>query len=159
MVPSVVAAGLSERLLIIGNSRFGKGTLSERIARRTSPPVFDLNLVHWHDDGRNRDEDASKDVVRAIVLAAGRATASVWTDLPWSKCREGLLRRGLRHGMTDHDRDALPSWAEAYRTRSTSSSALGHGRLFAAFDGPKVRLSTRQELEAFPTALEAEASR
>ena len=174
MLPSGMATAFSERLLIVGNSGSGKSTLSQRIGRRTSQPVLDLDLIHWHDDGRKRDEGGSKDMVRAVVpspswiiegvygwladIAAPRATALVWTDLPWSECRDGLLRRGLRRGMTTGDQEALLSWTEAYWTRSTPSSALGHGRLFAAFDGPKARTSDRGKLDALLAAFEAEVS-
>ena len=174
MLPSGVAKAFSQRLLIIGNSGSGKSTLAEHVARRTSQAVFDLDLIHWHDDRRKRDEDQSRGMVRAIVprpawiiegvygwladVAAPRATALVWIDLPWLACRDGLLRRGLRRGMTEADQDALLAWAEAYQTRSTPSSASGHGRLFAAFDGLKVRTSSREDLDALVAAVEAEMS-
>lgn len=169
MRPSSLAA-FSERLLVVGNSGSGKSTLSERITRLTSQPVFDLDLVHWQEDGRKRDEDASRDAVRTIIaapswivegvygwlaeIAIPRATALIWTDLSWPECRNGLLRRGLRRGMTEANQHALLSWAEAYWLRSTPSSAIGHARLFAAFAGEKVRLSTRQEVGEFLSRVE-----
>ncbi len=166
---------LAERLLIIGNSGSGKSTLSERIARRTSQPVLDLDLVHWHEDGQKRDEDVARDRVRANAvepswiiegvygwlaeIAVVRATALIWVDSPWSECRDGLLRRGLRRGMTRSDQDALLAWAENYWSRSTPSSAAGHERLFTAFDRPKVRLLTRRDTDALVVRFEADMSK
>ena len=157
------ADALTRKLLIIGNSGSGKSALSERLARLSAQPIFDLDLIHWHEDGRKRDEEASRSLLAAIVgqpiwiiegvygwlaeVAVPHATALIWTDLPWAECRSGLLRRGLRPGMTEADQAALLSWAEAYWSRSTPSSAAGHERLFEAFRGQKVRLTTRQDVD------------
>lgn len=168
MLPS--SAAFRERVLIIGNSGSGKSTLAARVAARTSQPVFDLDPVHWHADGRKRDEASSCEAVRALVSgprwiiegvygwlavpAVPRATALIWLDLPWPVCRQGLLDRGLRGGMTQGDQDALLAWAEAYGTRSTSSSAAGHARIFAAFGAAKIQLSRRSDVEAFAERFE-----
>ena len=167
MPPSPAVSG---RLLVIGNSGSGKSTLAERIARLTDQPVIDLDLVHWHEDGRKRDEDASRALVRTLAagprwivegvygwlaaVASHRATALIWTDLSPSDCRDGLLRRGLRRGMTDADQEALLAWADAYWTRGTPSSARGHERLFSTFDGERLRLRTRREVDGFLVRLE-----
>ena len=172
MLPPGLVLASAKRLPIIGNSGSGKSTLAGRIARRTPPPVVDLDLIHCHDDGWKRDEDRSRDMVRAIAsspawiiegvygwladVAAPRATALVWIDLPWSACRDGLVRRGLRRGMTGADQDALLAWAEATWTRSTPSWASGLGRSLAAFAKPKVRISSVEERDALLAAFEAE---
>ena len=86
-------------------------------------------------------------------VALALATALVWLDLPWAECRGGLLRRGLRRGMTPSDQDALLAWASAYWTRDTPSSFAGHARLYHAFGGDKTRLRTRAEISAFSASL------
>ena len=167
MSPSSAAFG--ERVLIIGNSGSGKSTLAARLAARTAQPVFDLDLIHWHADGRKRDAAASREAVAGLasgpgwiiegvygwlaVLAVPCATALIWIDLPWAACRDGLLARGLRRGMTQDDQTALLAWAEAYWTRSTPSSFSGHARLFSDFSGPKVRFCERSDIDAFDTRL------
>lgn len=153
------------RLVIIGNSGSGKSTLAARLAAQMPLPVHDLDHTHWLSDGRKREEPQSKAL--AAQLAAGpawiiegvygwlaevalhRATGLVWLDLPWPDCRDGLLRRGLRRGMTQGDQTALLAWAEAYWTRTTASSFIGHGSLFTVFNGAKWRLQARSDLAGF----------
>jgi adenylate kinase family enzyme len=165
---------ISNKLLIIGNSGSGKSTLSERIAAHTLQPIFDMDLIHWHEDGRKRDDHASRTMLAAVVgepswivegvygwlaeIALPRATALIWTDLPWSECQTGLLHRGLRRGMTEVDQANLLAWAEAYRTRCTPSSAAGHERLFDAFGGEKLRLTSRKASDVFLARLADEFS-
>ena len=98
--------------IIIGNSGSGKSTLAERVGVALHLPVHDLDFVHWHADGRKRDETDAK--VRVARIAAGdgwviegvygwlaevalpRADTLIWLDLSWDDCRAGLLARGLR---------------------------------------------------------------
>lgn len=171
MTPSRHA--LLQRLLIVGNSGSGKSTLAAGIAARSHQAVVDLDAIHWDDNGRKREEGVSRDRVAAVAaqhtwiiegvygslaeVASTRATALIWTDLPWSECRDGLLRRGLRRGMTEADQAALLSWAAAYWTRRTPSSSAGHLRLFEAFPGEKVRLWTRLDVDMLVATLSGQA--
>jgi hypothetical protein len=82
-------------------------------------------------------------------IALTRATALVWLDLAWTECREGLLQRGLRRGVTLGDQEALLAWADAYWARTTPSSFAGHARLYDALGGDKTHLQTRAEVSAF----------
>ncbi len=152
------------RLVIIGNSGSGKSTVATHVAAATGLSTYDFDLIHWHDDGSKRDELESKALVARIAAADSwivegvygwlaevalvEATALIWTDLCWSECREGLLARGLRRGMTSKNQDDLIVWAENYWSRSTPSSFAGHKRIYAAFNGPKLRLKTRADVSA-----------
>lgn len=149
------------RLVIIGNSGSGKSTLANAIGAATTLPVHDLDLTHWR-EGRKRAEASSRALVGDLASSDGwiiegvygwlaevalpRATALIWTDLAWSECLDGLLRRGLRRGMSAPDQTALVAWAQDYWTRRTPSSFVGHGRIFDGFDGGKLRLTTRQAI-------------
>lgn len=160
-----MSAGPASRWLVIGNSGSGKSTLAAELGRVLHLPVHDLDLVHWHWDGRKRDgAEAGARVAEIAVadvwviegvygwladVALSRARALVWLDLPWDACRSGLLARGLRRGMTPGDQDALLAWAEGYWRRTTPSSFSGHGRIFGSFAGEKTRLGTRAEAAAF----------
>jgi adenylate kinase family enzyme len=42
---------LKLRTLIIGNSGSGKSSLAERLGALIHAPTFDLDLIHWKDDG------------------------------------------------------------------------------------------------------------
>ncbi|WP_053220878.1 hypothetical protein [Methylobacterium indicum] len=70
-------------------------------------------------------------------VALVRATLLIWLDLSWDECRNGLLARGLRRGMTLNDQKDLLAWAEDYWVRTTSSSVTGHERLYRAFMATK----------------------
>lgn len=153
------------RWIVIGNSGAGKSTLAVHVGATLGLPIHDLDLVHWHADGRKRDEaDAKARVARVAAgdswviegvygwlaeVALPWASMLIWIDLPWPECRAGLLARGLRRGMRQSDQDALLAWAQDYWTRMTPSSFAGHERLYRMFDGSKVHLCTRDELAAF----------
>ena len=155
----------AQRWVVTGNSGSGKSALAAAIGDALRLPTYDLDVVHWHLDGRKRAEAQAK--VRVAEIAAGttwviegvygwladialvRATTLVWLDLPWAECRDGLLARGLRRGMTANDQDALLAWAEAYWTRTTPSSFAGHERLFRTFEGSKAHLRARAEIVIF----------
>jgi adenylate kinase family enzyme len=150
------------RLVVIGNSGSGKSMLSERVGASLDVPVCDLDHIHWIHAGRKRDEDEAKKLVAGVAAAPNwiiegvfgwlaevallRATNLIWLDLNWAVCREGLLTRGMRRGMTTDDQEALIVWAEAYWTRTTPSSFGGHEQLFRTFSGEKLRLTTRAEV-------------
>jgi adenylate kinase family enzyme len=150
----------TDRLVVIGNSGSGKSTLAEGISVAARLPVYDLDLIHWQDDGRKREEAASKGLVSELAstdawiiegvygwlaqVALPRATALIWTDIPWAECQDGLTKRGLRRGMTDDDQKSLIAWARDYWSRATSSSFVGHESIFNALEGKKLRLTTRQ---------------
>ncbi|GJD61976.1 hypothetical protein [Methylobacterium frigidaeris] len=156
---------LPARWVIIGNSGSGKSTLAERLGQTLQRPVYDLDLVHWHPDGRKRDEADAKARVAAIAasdawiiegvygwlaeVALVRATRLIWLDIPWDECRAGLLARGLRRGMTPSDQSDLLAWALEYWTRATSSSFMGHERLYLAFTGERAHLRARGDVAAF----------
>jgi len=153
------------RLVIIGNSGSGKSTLAERVGGALSLPVHDLDLLHWRADGSKREENEAKSLVADIAagpawviegvygwlaeVALERATALIWLDLSWTECREGLLQRGLRRGMTPTDQGALLGWSGAYWTRTTPSSFVGHAQLYRFFSGHKARLRTRADMVSF----------
>ena len=153
---------LTTRLVVIGNSGSGKSTLADRVGAVLKLPVHDLDRFHWLDNGCKQDEAEAKELVSQVAtgaawviegvygwlaeVALSRATKLVWLDLTWAECREGLLGRGLRRGMSTDDQEALIVWAGAYWTRTTPSSFAGHERLFQTFSGDKLRLTTRAEV-------------
>ena len=152
------------KLVVIGNSGSGKSTVATHVAAATGISAHDLDLIHWHEDGRKRDETESKMLVGQIAsksswiiegvygwlaeVALSEATSLIWTDLCWSECRHGIIQRGLRRGMTFKDQDELIVWAEHYWIRSTSSSFAGHQRMYAAFGRAKLRLNSRAEVSS-----------
>jgi adenylate kinase family enzyme len=153
------------RTLIIGNSGSGKSTLAEGLGALIHAPVFDLDLIHWKDDGfgAKQDEDLARQKVADLAatprwvmegvygwlaeVAIPRATVLIWLDVPWDVCREGLLARGQRRGGTAADFDDLLKWSEAYWDRQTPTSFKGHQRLFETFSSAKFRFRNRKEAD------------
>ena len=156
---------LKLRTLVIGNSGSGKSRLAERLGALIDAPVFDLDLIHWVDDGfgAKQEEEVARQKVANLTaaerwviegvygwlaeVAIPRATALIWLDIPWEVCREGLLARGQRRGGTEVDFSELLKWAEAYWDRQTPTSFAGHQRLFEGFSAAKFRIRARKEAD------------
>jgi adenylate kinase family enzyme len=156
---------LQLRTLVIGNSGSGKSSLAEQIGAQIHAPIFDLDLIHWKDDGfgAKQDEDVARQKVADLAaterwviegvygwlaeVAVPRATALIWLDVPWDVCQEGLLARGQRRGGTEADFAELLKWAEAYWLRQTPTSFKGHQLLFEAFSAAKLRIRSRMEAD------------
>ena len=157
------------RVVIIGNSGSGKGTLAQEIAQRIGAPAIDLDHFHWQGQvGIKREENLATDMVADVArqprwiiegvygwLAAAAlpfATSLIWLDMPWIVCSEGLSRRGRWKGATAEEHEAFLKWAEAYWQRQTPSSFTGHLALFENFAGPKQRLRSRSEVDTLLAA-------
>jgi adenylate kinase family enzyme len=154
---------LKQRTLIIGNSGSGKSTFAEALGALIHAPVFDLDLMHWKDDGfgAKQDEDVARQKVADLAatprwviegvygwlaeVAISRATGLIWLDVPWNVCRASLLARGQRRGGTAADFCELLKWAKAYWDRQTPTSFKGHQRLFEHFGAAKLRIWDREQ--------------
>jgi hypothetical protein len=83
-----------------------------------------------------------------IDVALPRATHLIWLDLPWTACRANLLARG-RGPVSDTEFESLLAWAEAYWTRTSSSSHAAHAEVFERFERDKIALTCRVQVTAF----------
>ena len=74
---------LKLRILIIGNSGSGKSSLAERLGALFHAPIFDLDLIHWKDNGfgAKQDEDAARQKV-ADLAATERYQVSQRVEKP-----------------------------------------------------------------------------
>ena len=160
----------NQRNLIIGNSGSGKSRLAARMATKTNCAHVTLDDFYWIDQLalKKRGAVAAKQLTVEIAsqdrwviegvygwlidVAAPRATAMLWLDLPWSDCKAGLEARGPC-GVSDAEFAGLLDWAERYWSRQTSSSQAAHTRIFAAFPGSKLALTSRAEVAGFEERL------
>ncbi|CAN7239559.1 hypothetical protein LJR011_000809 [Agrobacterium tumefaciens] len=58
------------RIAIIGNSGSGKSSLAAKAGSGLKLPVYDLDLLHWHADGRKREEAEAKILVAEHAAGA-----------------------------------------------------------------------------------------
>jgi adenylate kinase family enzyme len=161
----------ASRVVITGNSGSGKSHVAGCLAQTYALRVIDLDQIYWMETsyGSKRDDAVARDLVEKAAaqlawviegvfgalcrIALQNATALIWLDLPWDECRAGLMQRGLRRSMTEADHAELVAWAAAYWTRQNANSHAGHLRLFDAFDGPKMELKNRSEVDQFVAKL------
>lgn len=152
-----------ERTLILGNSGSGKSWLAVKVAEALGSKAIDLDGVHWEPGGYGvaRDKQVAIGMVQQEALgtawviegvfgwlaqeAVSRATALVWLDIPISECLDNIRHRGLRRGGDAASFEALLDWAAAYEKRQTSSSQVGHARMFSDFPHRKRRLHSRDD--------------
>jgi adenylate kinase family enzyme len=158
--------GVNARTLVIGNSGSGKTTLSRRLAADTSCPVLALDDVYWLDmpglkkrgavDARTMTTTFAAQpgwVIEGVFgwlidVTVPRATHLIWLDLPWSACRANLLARGPGP-VSDAEFESLLIWAEAYWSRTSSSSHAAHADVFDRFKRDKIALTCRAKVTAF----------
>jgi adenylate kinase family enzyme len=171
MTSKPMLAALRHRTLIIGNSGSGKSTLAACVSAYAACPNIDLDAIHWADieTGKKQDEQRAREMTVSVSLgacwviegvygwlaevAAPRATALIWLNLPWDECKAGLLHRGARRGADVEQFNQLVSWAEQYSVRRTPSSFVGHARIFDQFSADKIQLRCRAEVTDFARAL------
>jgi hypothetical protein len=155
------------RTLMMGNSGAGKTTLARHLAVAAGCPHIDLDSIYWQDQAglRKRVEPAAKAMVAdaaqapawviegvfgwLLEVARPRASGLIWLNLPWSECKAGLEARGPGYSPSQAEYEALLLWAADYGRRQTSSSDAGHRRLYDAFAGRKVTLTSRADVAAF----------
>ncbi|MEQ1697778.1 MAG: hypothetical protein ABL901_18255 [Hyphomicrobiaceae bacterium] len=158
---------LAQRTIIVGNSGSGKSTLAARIAAATGVPHIGLDEIYWIDQSflRKRGQAEALQMMRAagrtpgwviegvfgwlVDVVSPCATTLVWLDLPWDACEAGLLERGPVWGSDEAEFNQLLVWAHLYWERQTSSSHAGHEKIFDDFAGRKLRLQSREDVEAF----------
>jgi energy-coupling factor transporter ATP-binding protein EcfA2 len=155
-----------DRTVIIGNSGAGKTTLAHHLAALTGARHVALDDIYWVNQAglQKRVEPVAKQMTAEIAatpqwviegvfgwlaeVALPRATALIWLNLPWADCKAGLEARGPQYSPSPEEYEALLLWAENYGNRQTPSSETGHRKIFDAFIGTKVALTSRASVAA-----------
>jgi adenylate kinase family enzyme len=160
-----------KRIIIIGNSGYGKTWLGERIAALLGIPPIGLDSIFWEPGGYNRKKDEQEiqaDLKRIQAsdswLAEGVfghlfseliafADTLIYTGLTWEQCRKNLINRGsessrqLDPKKAEKNFQALLDWASVYEIRNSKASKNYHSTLFDGFVGDKHRVRSRDEAD------------
>jgi energy-coupling factor transporter ATP-binding protein EcfA2 len=156
-----------QRTVIIGNSGAGKTTLAQQLAVVSDARHIALDDIYWVNQAGldKRVEPVAKQMTAEIAetpqwviegvfgwlaeVALPRATALIWLNLPWAECKAGLEARGPQYSPSPEEYEALLAWAANYGIRQTPSSEAGHRKIFDAFSGTKVALTSRSDVAAW----------
>ena len=157
-----------QRILIIGNSGSGKSWFATRLAEKTSLPVTELDTLNWEPGGYGSAREKEAVLYDALTIAkkerwiiegvygwiadkvATYATHIIWLTPDPAECIENIKARGVRNHGSVADFTALLEWAEAYNTRTGSSSYQGHLTVYSqASPATRSRLSSRDEMNRF----------
>lgn len=167
-----------QRIVIVGNSGSGKTFLANQISHYFGK-VFHFDSFFWEPGGFNKKRP--KEVVaRELVeisemdgwvvegvfgelaeLFINRATCLIWLDMNWETCQKNLLLRGSESSRQLEPQKAeenfliLIGWASKYWERTNSRSYTGHKKIFDVFPRSKYRLTSKQELDNYVTAISA----
>jgi len=154
------------RTLIIGNSGSGKSWLAKRLGDASAQRVTDLDDVHWLPGGYDAKRPRETAIELVTVAASARswiiegvfgwlaepilhrATLLIWLDIPWPDCERNLRSRYRGETDTRSFRE-LVVWARGYWDRQTPSSHAGHKSIYESFEKPKLRLTSRNEIDEF----------
>jgi len=154
------------RVAILGNSGSGKSTLARSLAARTGAPTLDLDALAWEPGQVAVPRDPAR---AAADVAAFCATHAAWiiegcyAELIRATLPHGPTLVFLEPGVevclahcrarpwephkyaSKAEQDAklafLLDWVRAYYTREGDLSLAAHEALFAAYEGPRRKLT------------------
>lgn len=159
------------RTLIFGNGGSGKTSLANRLAAILNRPAIHLDDLRWEPRNYGIARNNQLVVDEAIAAAAAdvwlmegvygwlakpilpRATTLIWLDLPEAECLANVRARGIQGNGTEAAFNDLLTWIAEYRLRDNSTCFTAHHRLYEAFEGEKARLASRNEIEAWLSAI------
>lgn len=159
-----------ERIVVIGNGGSGKSFLSEEIAKSNGNKLISLDDLFWEPQGFNtkrpkeivrRDIELLKVkstwVVEGVFGALAEAFMPysdfvIFLDIPWEVCKASMLSRA-RQGQTDESLNRLIDWCSEYYTRDSKNSHSFHYALYERFNGDKLRLESRTQVNEWLESL------
>jgi len=169
-----------ERIVVIGNSGSGKTYLAQTLSRCFHLEIIHLDKLFWEPGGFNKKRPIDVVYAEIATLVQGqswvvegvfgelaqefcpKADCLIWLDVDWATCSTSLLNRGsessqqLDAQLAEENFTKLLRWASDYWQRQDLRSYHGHASLFDQFCGQKIRLRTRDEVNALIASLERE---
>lgn len=160
-----------KKILIIGNSGSGKTWLGNRLASILGIPYISLDNIFWEPGGYNRkriESDVEADIKRIqhskcwvsegvfghlVEQLSAFAETLIYINLPWSECRNNLIKRGsessrqLGPKKAEENFQALLKWASEYEARDSKASERFHNFLFENFSGQKHMVINREDID------------
>ena len=160
-----------KRVLLIGNSGSGKSTLAARLASRDGLAHLDLDTLAWlptDPPARRLLADSEREIqgfasardrwviegcyADLIGLVTAGATRLVFLNPGVEACIANARERPWEphkyasKAAQDENLDMLIGWIRGYETRTDELSLSAHRRLFDAFTGDKVELTSREAI-------------
>ncbi|MBL9016601.1 MAG: shikimate kinase [Myxococcales bacterium] len=159
------------RALVVGNSGSGKSTLAARLAQRDGLAHLDLDPLAWlptTPPSRRPIAQSAREIEAFIAahpawviegcyadlldLVTAHATRLVFLNPGVEACIANARARPWEphkyasKEAQDRNLDMLIGWIRGYETRSDELSLSAHRRLFDAFPGDKLELTSRDAI-------------
>ncbi|MDP7322249.1 MAG: hypothetical protein QF441_16720 [Bacteriovoracaceae bacterium] len=161
------------KLIILGNSGSGKSWLGKKLAQQLDCNLIEMDKLFWEPGGFNkkRDPELVKKALQSSTstdrwicegvfgriadLAIERASMVILLDLAWEDCKKNLMNRGPNYedchspSQADKSFEELLNWAKDYSIRENHTSRNYHYNQYNNFDGEKLILKTRDDVNDF----------
>lgn len=157
------------RAVIVGNSGSGKSTLAKRLAKSDKVSHLDLDSLAWSEAEPTRRRalsesfEAIDDFLRGVPswVVEGcysdliehiqdRATHFYFMNLPVNQCVLNCRNRPWEptkyesKEKQDENLEMLIGWVQDYFTRDDEFSHRSHQRIYDAFDGEKIEITSNR---------------
>lgn len=159
------------RVLVVGNSGSGKSTLAARLSSAGRLAHLDLDTLAWlptTPPSRRPVPDSEREIAAFVAahpdwviegcyadllaLVTESATKLVFLNPGVDACIENARQRPWEphkyasKAAQDANLEMLIGWIRGYATRTDELSLAAHRRLFDAFSGDKVELTSREAI-------------
>ena len=161
------------KLIILGNSGSGKSWLGKKLAQNFDCKLIEMDKLFWEPGGFNKKRDpeiVKKDIEsfteadswicegvfgRIADMAIDKANMLILLDLAWEDCKKNLMTRGPNYNdchspsQAEESFEELLNWVKEYSVRENHTSRKYHYNLYNNFEGEKLILKNRNDVNDF----------